>query len=314
MPTNMTGIDRKYLIDKAVEFDKCPKDIQKKYGSAQGMADSGDYIGQPKLDGCNGILVVQHVGGDYGCIVDIYTRTGELVRSCEHIREAAKALPSGAYLGELYNPLLDQPTISGMVRKKKEQCPELQFHVFDHLTLGEWTSGESDCPFVGRHASLAALCDGPHRLAQGIYLVPTFSTKPENACRAVDVEFMAANVSKYGQDGVILRLKDGGWEACGCSRNIVKVKPCVTLDLRVVGIYAGEGKHAGRAGGFLVRYKGKDIRVGTGLSDAQREEAVKGTFQGTIWEVEALGYTPDGMLREPRLKGQRFDKEEADAC
>lgn len=301
MPTNMTGIDRKYLIDKAVEFDKTSKDVQKCYGSAQAAADSGDYIGQPKLDGCNGILVVDSANMDYR----FFTRTGEEVLSCDHLINVAVQLPDGVYLGELYNAKLEQKEISGMVRKKKGQCPDLEFHVFDALSLTEWRAGKSERPFISRYAQL-----GGNVMPLGFHMVPLIDL----GFGILDVEEYARNAPAKKQDGLIMRRIWSGWEAGrGTEGRIIKVKPSVTVDLECIGWYWGEGKFEGMAGGLIFRFKdGREARVGGGMTDAFRTNPSMSKYCGFIYEIEALGYTPDGELREPRIKCVRTDKEEAD--
>lgn len=96
-----------------------------------------------------------------------------------------------------------------------------------------------------------------------------------------------------GDEGLVLRQGDM-W---------LKVKPFETYDVEVTGLYPGKGKHAGRLGGFYTS-KGK---VGTGLTDKQREEFMTVPV-GTIIEVECWQLTPKGKFRHPRFKRIRWDK------
>src|SRR5690606_37030222 len=96
----------------------------------------------------------------------------------------------------------------------------------------------------------------------------------------------------------------------GTGGEIIKVKNRIRVTLPVVGYEKGEGKHAGRIGALVCYYNGKEQRIGTGLTDKQREDWMREL--PALVEVEAMGLSKDGLLREPRLKGVRYDVLEAD--
>jgi DNA ligase-1 len=125
--------------------------------------------------------------------------------------------------------------------------------------------------------------------------------------------FANAMVKQGGHDGAILRRKDAPWMA-GASKNgeAIKVKPVQSLDLRAVDWFWGKGKHAGRAGGIVVEYRGVKTQVGTGFSDQEREDIADNGAIDVIAEIEFMELTEDGKMREPRFKGWRFDKTEPD--
>lgn len=81
-----------------------------------------------------------------------------------------------------------------------------------------------------------------------------------------------------------------------------KHKPVETYDVPVIGVKPGRGKYVGKVGALLTP-RGA---VGTGLSDAQREE----DWVGAVIEVECMSLTPSGKFRHPRLVRRRYDKEQ----
>lgn len=90
-----------------------------------------------------------------------------------------------------------------------------------------------------------------------------------------------------------------------------KVKPIETYDVRVTGIFEGEGKHKGRMG-YLATPMGD---VGTGFTDEERElfwgafmNQTEDNVVGTIIEVECMKVTDDGFFRHPRFMRLRPDK------
>jgi DNA ligase-1 len=76
---------------------------------------------------------------------------------------------------------------------------------------------------------------------------------------------------KQGGEGLMLHRGASLYRA---ERNddLLKVKPHDDAEARVVAYLPGKGKHQGRVGALLVEMPdGKRFRLGTGLSDAQRE-------------------------------------------
>ncbi len=52
---------------------------------------------------------------------------------------------------------------------------------------------------------------------------------------------------------------------------LLKIKEFFDADVLVKDIFEGTGKFKGTLGGIIVDYKGYDIRVGSGFTDADRE-------------------------------------------
>lgn len=94
-------------------------------------------------------------------------------------------------------------------------------------------------------------------------------------------------------DGIVMR-QGNSW---------IKCKPIKTMELRVIGIQAGNGKHIGRMGA-LETIRGK---VGTGFSDREREDLMN--CFGKFIEVSYLELTTEGKLRHPRFVRLRPDKD-----
>jgi hypothetical protein len=107
-----------------------------------------------------------------------------------------------------------------------------------------------------------------------------------------------AYVLARGDEGLVLRpVGDDNPD------NWLKVKNKETHDVKVTGVIAGKGKHAGRMGA-LVTDRGN---VGTGFTDTERRSLIYNVIGQTI-EVECMGLTPAGKFRHPRFLRLRFDK------
>jgi ATP-dependent DNA ligase len=303
-----------YLIQKAVELGKVHKKLQAVL-AAPGYLEK-NYIAQPKYDGCNMIVILD------GENTRALSRTGEVVKSCEHIIMALSTFPGverGVFLGECWCPDLPFPDISGLFRRQKmtEDSARLQMAVFDHLTVEEFEAGHSDFAYEER---VRRMPQHMKAITQGnapVWLAGSFGHIAETWQNTTAQDVCNKLVDAGGYDGLILRNPFGTWtRGSGTTGEIIKIKRKLSFDLAIIGMEEGKGKHKGRLGALVVSFKGKYLRVGTGFSDMTRDEWWNIPHRspvGLIAEVEAMDYSSDGLLREPRFKGIRFDKLEPDA-
>lgn len=304
-----------YIIHKAVDFSAVKVGVRKSLGieSVDDLATT-HYL-QRKYDGCNAIVKVTPSG------FDIRSRTNEVVRSCNHIGVNVKALlskrlergESFAVLGEVWRADTAFADISGMYRRHNAE-PSLQFVVFDMLTLDEFEKGESARCFEDRYNALFPYFRGFHPL-DPVRLCETY-----NPGSYGEPTVLATHLVKSGgYDGAILRSPYGLWKAgSGTDGEIIKVKAAESYDLRVVDIEEGKGKYKGTLGALVCKGPKGLVKV-SGMCDAQRDawwsteqDGAGERIVGAIVEVQCLGFTNLGSLREPRFKGVRFDKEAAD--
>lgn len=79
-------------------------------------------------------------------------------------------------------------------------------------------------------------------------------------------------VVEGGGEGLVLHRADALY-ATGRHAALLKLKPLHDAEAVVVGHLPGRGKHAGRLGALRVRTpEGTEFQIGTGFSDAQREQ------------------------------------------
>lgn len=286
------------------EFNLAPKALseqcaafKKKYPTLEDLP-ADEYIMMPKYDGCLAIVVADDEGR-------VLTRTGEPITSIPHVlAQARKLLPGYVIFGEAYKFGTPFKDISGAFRRHSPQ-DDLFVVAFDAVPVADWRAGKCDESYKARLARL--------REAWHASPVPAIIVAPASDAGASQ-GFANALVANGGYDGAILRRKDAPWTT-GASKNgeAIKVKPVQSLDLLAVDWFVGKGKYQGLAGGIVVEYRGVTTQVGTGFSDAEREDiATDGVF-GRIAEVAFMELTADGKLREPRFKGWRYDKEQPDS-
>lgn len=138
------------------------------------------------------------------------------------------------------------------------------------------------------------------------------------------VDVLLDKMVAYGGEGIMLNVYNRGYEHKR-SDALLKYKQVKTMDMRVTGIAPGAGKYEGQVGALKCYMKTDDDKeviceVGTGLSDAQREEwsvnedeivgkIVKVGFHELTQNREYVG-TNVYSLRFPRLISVRRDKNE----
>ncbi len=224
-----------------------------------------------------------------------YSRKGHVLEGLKTltaaVQEALEGTDITALDGELMVPGVHFNEISGKIRSFNE-TPDAVYHVFD--------TPDADRPFYQRYNELSMLLSdsGPVQLVghQMVY-------------NREEIDEYYAEARAAGFEGCMVKNPDARYEN---SRSWAwqKVKNTDTVDLKVVGIYAGHGKYEGLLGGIYVDFNGVRVGVGSGLTDYQRnvwadepEEIVGKTVEIAYQEV-----TPDGSLRHPRIIQVRGDK------
>jgi DNA ligase-1 len=295
-----------YLNLKPVEFDAMGKRNQQQFRW-------DGRILLPKYDGCFAMVAFWDGKLDY-----IMSRTGEVVKSMDHIGEdlltrypgLAKSKAGWMVLGEAWNPGKEFADLSGEFRRQRPQ-PQLGFAPFDlvhyrHDNDADLPTLWSTTPYRERLALLEAA--NARQVACNVFPpVPVTCEGKDHAER-----YARCLKDMGGYDGAVCADPDATYTpGAGKAGEFIKVKPLVSYSLECVGYEADVGAKTGRATGCLiVRFKGGNCGVATGLSEAQQANLQQ--FVGKIIEVEAMGVSSKGLLREPRFKGVRTDVKQAD--
>lgn len=272
-----------YSLPKAVDFsdlsDKAKKAVQ-----------FAGRILQPKWDGC--ALVVRATADN----VQALSASGKPVLSCNHLVSEimtavyqGKARPFTA-CAEVWNPDMEFQEISGAFRRHQHQ-PHLVARWFDFAY-----DDEQAVPYVGRTSWM----DGVGTL----HFAGHMQTPSEEHAWETARHWKSIG----GFDGAILRDPYAPFELGRSKGSIIKLKPLIAHDVLCVDVAEDVGAKTGRPTVALVcRWRdGRFQKVSTGLSHEQQANPKQ--FINKIIEVEAMGYTKDGYLREPRFKGARDDK------
>jgi DNA ligase 1 len=200
-------------------------------------------------------------------------------------------LPDFPLDGELFGGRKKfQRTVSVVRRQDRgNEWKELAFVIFDAPGL--------DAPFEERLARCQQYVED---------VAPPYAEwLPHEPCKGVaHLREELARVEGLGGEGLMLRQPGSRYEA-GRSHTLLKVKSFKDDEARVVGHAAGAGRHKGRLGALEVELRdGTRFSVGTGLSDAERENPPK---VGTIITFRYQELSNDGVPRFPSYVGVRID-------
>jgi len=219
----------------------------------------------------------------------LFTRGGERILAPAWF---TAALPRQPLDGELW---AGRARFAHAVSTVRSQTPndvawhEMKFMVFDLPAQG----GD----FTARLGALRRLL--PITDAPWVVAVPQ-----ERATTAEALQALLDKTVKMGGEGLMLHRGASLYRA-ERNNDLLKVKTHDDAEARVVGHVPGKGKHAHRLGALLVEMPGgQRFKLGTGLSDAEREQP---PAIGTWVTYRYNGLTAGGLPRFARFMRVRED-------
>lgn len=295
-----------YLVNKAIELSDISAKVR---ASLQGVT---SWVLSKKYDGCHALFEF-----DNGNFVRAFSRTGEPVTSMDHV---------GKQLAEIfrdYHPRrfvvdgeawdMGQPfnVISGKFRQHAP-CPGLSFVPFDLL---EYNQAGELVGINGWKYSLRIRCIVEAQQQQPTWCASVYKFQPVTLYGTMDEVLPTAEESaRYYSgtgfyDGTVLANGDGIYKVgAGREGNFLKIKPLQSYTVTVTGAALDFGTKTGKNTAALkFMLDGKEQKVSTGLTQEQVDEIANVGWVGYRIEVEAMGKTSNGYLREPRFKGIRTD-------
>lgn len=281
-------MSKDYIIQKAVEIGKVKKANRltlEEYGQK--------FTAFRKYDGCCAILYDGKT----------FSRTGEEYQCLNEVSKLLSNMyPDWVFIGEAWWPGKDQFNLISGAFRRQEVNDRLMFAVHDFIPRDDFFKGYSIVPFFQRGGDVGVdgLMDGRIFEARG-WPRGTYGC-PQAKCNEL--------VEEGGYDGLILRDPNGLWvRGAGTTGEIIKIKRKLSFDLRVLEVNTATGEKTGRTVyKLVVDFYGLRLGVGSGVPHNFDDVPVV----GDIVEVEAMDYSSDGLLREPRFKGIRFDKTNPD--
>lgn len=219
-----------------------------------------------KLDGIRCTALI-----DNGSI-KFLSRQGKVIKGLTEIKIALKTLKLNNFMldGELIRINHDNlPSdenfrlTTEIVNSKSDNKVGLEFVIFDIAPIQSYYKREYSVVYEDRLNMLKTLINKKNKYVR---LVPLYGVTDD-----VDAIYdLLSEVTKQGQEGLMLNTLTGKYGFGKRSKDLLKVKAMQTCDIKCIALEEGEGKYTGMLGKIVCDYKGNLLRVGSGFTDEQR--------------------------------------------
>jgi DNA ligase-1 len=253
---------------------------------------------QPKLDGIR--CIVKNDG--------MYSRTGKPILSAPHIRTALQPVfdrdPNIILDGELYNHALkgNFNQIVSLVRKTKPTAQDLadsaatiEYWIYDVVDTTKYFSNRLE-QFVNAYAGPPTnlRVEYRHSNMENIKIVETAIIRSGE-----QLDQLYRLYTKHGFEGQMIRL-DEPYEHKR-SKNLLKRKEFVDIELPILDIVEGNGNRTGMAGYMVFELEGKRFHsnVKGPHEYLAKVLAERDSLIGKTATIQFFNLTPDGIPRFP---------------
>lgn len=184
------------------------------------------------------------------------------------------------------------------------------FTVFDVLPASEFDMGASVATYRSRRTDLDSIYA---KMFEGssVRVLPLEYAGTDQAM----VEKLLDKMVSEDKEGLMVNL-DVPYK-CKRHNGILKVKRFYTMDLHIIGCEEGSGRLEGQLGALVLDFKGNEVRVGSGFTDAERFWLWKrkDSLIGTLCEIKYKEISQDKTtgaesLQFPVFVTLRTDKNE----
>ncbi len=209
---------------------------------------------------------------------DFISRSGKVFPAPSEVKES---MPVGVILdGELF----------GGRGKFQKSIGKIRRGIWDGITYKAFDVINPK-PFEARQATLRAL------------ILPAWCEVVEQVkCSSEDhLEDYEQGLVEQGAEGVMLR-KPASLYQQKRSGDLLKLKRFQSSEAEVIGYEQGEGKNANRVGALVAKFAGQMFKLGTGLTDEQRDNP---PAIGSVVTFSFFDLTDGGKPRFPSFIGVR---------
>lgn len=282
----------------------------------------GQKIVDVKLDGAR-VLTIVNPGEE----VRQYTRSGKELLNFTTIKDQFKAVEEAMKVSGINEPMVFDGEVMGksfqdlmtqLNRKESVDADDSVLYLFDMIPLKDFMNGKCLITQANRRIKLKSLI-----LSVDEEKIPNVKSLDFSILNlstdAGKLEFENINKKavENGYEGIMIKDYHASYE-CKRSYNWIKLKPFITVDLKIVGMEVGEGKYSESLGALICEgyHEGKfiSVNVGSGFTDEQRQNIwYNKNLIGTTVEIktDALTKAKDSetySLRFPVFVRLRFDK------
>jgi len=296
---------------------------------------------EPKLDGLRALGLCKdgvtrfysRVGNHFPSLDHLSNQVAEMVEAALEVAANRLKADSNDRLAHVFSKLLlggkvaiDCEAITGSFNKsvgdvkRVGAAVDVTLNIFDAvpylMMIGD--SSEIKIPFKLRRKFTEFLVSCKPEDAPFVITPITYANSHE------EIMSLYADYQNQGLEGAMVKILDAPYVKKK-GFHWMKIKSEETEDLIIFDAFEGEGKYAGKLGGFLVNFNGVTVSVGGGFSDEQREQywsdytddlcdgdddVTPTKILGRMIEVKYHEITPDLSLRHPRFIKFRSDKDE----
>lgn len=281
---------------------------------------AGRKLLDPKLDG---VRIITILNKDNNTVTQ-YSRDGRLNDRFETITSSlAKLLPmlkqsvvlDGEMISRNFQDLMKQ-----LNRKNDVDTSDAKLALFDVVPLSDFVAGECNLPQITRHEVLTGLMPLlEQHCGNAVYVIPKMMVDLDTEIGQQQFKEFNKDTLDAGYEGILLKDPNAPYE---CKRTVswLKIKPIISVDLKIVNLQEGTGKNIGILGALVCEGLDGDrfikVNVGSGLSDEQRINfwKHKDALIGQTVEILADAITKaqnsenEYSLRFPRFNRFRDDK------
>ena len=154
-------------------------------------------------------------------------------------------------------------------KERKSDCDKICYVIFDIIDKDKFLSKQPDNNFEYNYSLMLQLYADTEKPTLDYSLIPTKFDNIFIARQDHDMTMLSKLCKERNWEGLMYRNADCSYEYKR-SNNLLKIKEMKDLELKLVDMQEGTGRHEGRLGAFIVEYEGNVVKIGSGFSDYQR--------------------------------------------
>lgn len=246
--------------------------------------------------------------------VKLISRQGKLITGLVDVEKAIKKIPYDYFVldGELL--LTDRENVpskmqykatSKIVSTKDEEKHGITLNVFDMISVKEWNSKNCKINYEIRYSQLCELLKNHN---SDLSIVPNIVVTDDVS----QIEKYLSEAKEKGWEGIMVRFMDSKYE-WKRSSNLLKVKPFLEMDMRIIGLEEGTNSNKGRLGALICEVEHPEYgkiktKIGGGFAEFERIAFwdMKDELIGRIVSVQYFEVTQNTTTGEYSLRFPEF--------
>lgn len=171
-------------------------------------------------------------------------------------------------------------TSTGILNSDDGDKTAVSYTIFDIINRNEFVNGRQNTTYSERRAILNSISEKIN--SDYVKVLPVLYHGNDTSV----IEGFLDQMVREDKEGLILNTNVPYKRTR--HKGILKIKRFYTMDLPIVRVEEGTGRLSGTLGSLILDFKGNEVGVGTGFTDAQREEywTNRESLIGTLCEVK----------------------------